>query len=296
MNERAVVLGKDSPLIGVITEPANLSAAADRPAVLIMNSGIIHRVGPGRGMVRLARDLAERGAVVARFDHSGIGDSPSRQDRTPWPRNTILEAREVMDDLSQRYGCRHFILMGICSGALTSFHVAREDPRVVGAVLMNSQGTEANADWQRTVKNREWARQYWTRSLFNADSWRRALAGKVQYRRLLSVLGRQIRDRVAPSDAAITVTQSVWAQLHEMLQRGVQVMFVLSEGGHASDYFDVLMDGKIATLESTGCFHHVTLERCDHTMTLLGNQHDLLQQVGTWMDQRWGQVAPGNSV
>ena len=108
----------------------------------------------------------------------------------------------------------------------------------------------------------------------------------MQYRRLLSVLGRQIRDRVAPSDAATSVTNSVSAQLQEMLERGVQMMFVLSEGGHANDFFDVLMDGKVATLESTGCFHHATLERCDHTMTLLGNQQDLLREVGTWMD-RW---------
>ena len=291
MNEQAAVLGKSSPLIGIITEPANLAAAADRPAVVIMNSGIVHRVGPGRGMVRLARDLAGRGSVVVRFDHSGIGDSPSRQDHTPWPRNTIVEAREVMDDLSRRYGSRQFILMGICSGALTSFHVAREDPRVVGAVLMNSQGTEASAEWQRFVRNREWARQYWTRSLFNADSWRRAFAGQVQYRRLLTVLGRQIRDRVAPPDDATSLTHSVWAQLQEILERGVQVMFVLAEGGHASDFFDVLMDGKTASLEATGCFHHVTLERCDHTMTLLGNQHDLLREVGTWMDRQWGSAA-----
>ena len=213
MKERAAVLGRSSPLIGIITEPVDLSAAADRPAVVIMNSGIVHRVGPGRVTVRLARDLAGQGSLVARFDHSGIGDSPSRQDRIPWPRNTIMETREVMDDLSERYGSRRFVLMGICSGALTSFHTAREDPRVAGAVLMNSQGTESSADWQRYVRNREWARQYWARSLLSVDSWRRAFTGQIQYRRMLTVLARQVRDRVAPPEGSTLANRSMQDQI-----------------------------------------------------------------------------------
>jgi hypothetical protein len=95
---------------------------------------------------------------------------------------------------------------------------------------------------------------------------------------------------VSPPKEATSVNRLMQAQILEILERGVQLMFVLSEGGHARDFFNVLMGGKIAELESTGRFHHVTLERCDHTMTLLANQHDLIRAVRTWIDRPWVQA------
>src|SRR5690606_23743533 len=75
MRESAVLFGPTRSLVGVVTEPAAGSARPDAPAVLILNSGLVHRVGPKRLHVRLARRLAGLGFTCMRIDLSGIGDS-----------------------------------------------------------------------------------------------------------------------------------------------------------------------------------------------------------------------------
>ncbi|HEY5972738.1 MAG TPA: hypothetical protein VIT22_12400, partial [Pseudoxanthomonas sp.] len=50
------------------------SGTARGTTVVLLNAGLIHRVGPFRLYVRLARELAESGFDVLRFDLPGIGD------------------------------------------------------------------------------------------------------------------------------------------------------------------------------------------------------------------------------
>ena len=72
--EKAVRFGSSASLVGVVTEAATGTAAADRPAFLFLNSGILHRVGSCRMHVRMARALSAAGFDCLRFDYSGIGD------------------------------------------------------------------------------------------------------------------------------------------------------------------------------------------------------------------------------
>src|SRR5262245_3370773 len=142
MQEHASVFGKTSPLFGVITDPVRggASPAEKRSAVILLNAGVIHRVGPSRLYVALARSMAAQGWTAVRFDHSGIGDSPARRDGLPFEQSAIVEAREVMDSLQRERGIDRFVLVGLCSGAVTAFEVAETDDRVTGAALINPQG------------------------------------------------------------------------------------------------------------------------------------------------------------
>jgi hypothetical protein len=72
MNEEAVLIG--GSLVGILSRPpAGVDPAM--PGVLLLNAGRIHRVGPNRLYVAIARRLAAMGFAVCRFDLSGIGDS-----------------------------------------------------------------------------------------------------------------------------------------------------------------------------------------------------------------------------
>lgn len=51
-------LGDEGHLVAVATQPAN---AADVPGVILLNAGVLHRVGPHRLHVHLARRLAAAG-------------------------------------------------------------------------------------------------------------------------------------------------------------------------------------------------------------------------------------------
>ena len=175
MRERALRLGPAGALVGVVSEPAPAGPPAPaRPALILLNAGIVHRVGPSRLSVRLARGLCAAGFLAARFDHGGLGDSAGSADRRTFLEGAVDETRTVMDALSERYGVQRFLLGGLCAGAATAFRTAVLDPRVAGLCLMNAQGLDGSPRWNEHVKNRGWARNYWTRSLFSTDSWRRA--------------------------------------------------------------------------------------------------------------------------
>ena len=72
--EKVVRFGRETKLVGVLSEPQG-GGPVREPMLLLVNSGILHRVGACRFHVRLARRLASEGVSALRFDFSGIGDS-----------------------------------------------------------------------------------------------------------------------------------------------------------------------------------------------------------------------------
>lgn len=130
MRERVLRIGKPTPLVGIATEPTTIDPA--RPAVIILNSGVMHHVGSCRLSVKLARSIAAEGTLAVRFDYSGIGDSESRRGTPPFEEVSVTECAEVMDHLQRTRGMERFILYGLCSGADAAYNTAVADPRVVG--------------------------------------------------------------------------------------------------------------------------------------------------------------------
>ena len=151
MKEQAVSFGKDGGLVGVLSEPARAAAA---PHILVLNAGFVHRVGPGRLAVDIARNLADAGFPVLRFDFSGIGDSEPRVPHPGAIAGGIADARDAMDYLCDVHGARQFVLCGLCSGARHAHHIAMADPRVIGAILL---------DGPAYPTARYWAQEAWQR-------------------------------------------------------------------------------------------------------------------------------------
>ena len=137
MREKAVQFGKTASLVGVLTEPLPGAALAGAPAVVWLDSGILHRVGACRLYVRIARRLAEHGIASLRFDFSGLGDSEQRKDTLRFEESAIVETREAMDWLAQTRGTKEFVLAGLCSGADMAHETARVDERVVALGMLD---------------------------------------------------------------------------------------------------------------------------------------------------------------
>lgn len=133
MNERAISFGESSALFGILGSPD--VPDPQRPAVLIPNTGVIHRVGPSRMHVELARALAAAGVVSLRLDHAGLGDSepvPGRSEADSAP-----ELCSAMDALDSRNIANGYIIIGTHNGAHEAHQAARVDPRLIGAVFLD---------------------------------------------------------------------------------------------------------------------------------------------------------------
>lgn len=136
MKEEAITFGPGDRMVGVLTEP-DASPASKRPHVLLLNAGFVHRVGPGRLSVEIARQVARAGFRSLRFDFSGIGDSQARVPPLDPIACGVADARAAMDHLCREHDATTFILLGLCSGARHAHHIAVADSRVAGGVMLD---------------------------------------------------------------------------------------------------------------------------------------------------------------
>jgi pimeloyl-ACP methyl ester carboxylesterase len=188
VREQAAMLGPRKSLVGIVAqvvEPGRPEGAVtDVPAVVILNAGIIHRVGPNRMFVDLARLLAAAGHTVVRFDLSGIGDSEPRPDGLAPLAAALEDIREVLDSLQSTRQIQRFILVGLCSGADHAIVYAGQDPRVVGTVLIDPSIPRTGRYYLQHYR----ARMFRLRSWLNFTSGRHpfwsALRGCMSGRRL----------------------------------------------------------------------------------------------------------------
>jgi acetyl esterase/lipase len=124
VDEEVVYLGPDR-LFGVVTRPPAPAPVAGATVVLL-NSGRIDHVGPGRLWVELARSWAATGLSVVRVDLSGLGDSPARAGQ---PADVVYSPGAV-DDVAEIARAvspadpSAVVLMGLCSGAYHSVQAA----------------------------------------------------------------------------------------------------------------------------------------------------------------------------
>ncbi len=174
-------------LSGILVEPV---AASGNPAVVLLNTGADHHVGPHRMYVPLARRWAELGFPVLRFDLTGIGDSESNDalmTNESYPTTALRDIHDAVVFMSdeRRYGC--VILAGMCSGAYHAIHA--QDPAVCGVIAVNPPlyyhvGDPIEEDpYHNEVETRRV-----TRALRSPAKWRRLLSGRVDLRYTVTVL------------------------------------------------------------------------------------------------------------
>ncbi len=218
-SEQIAQIGSPVPMYGVLTVPDG--AAAKPFALIILNSGLLHHVGSCCLSVKLARAAASMGVTVLRYDASGIGDSAPRTTDLPQDRRAVRELREAMDYLQQTRGIERFALMGLCSGAFTSFAAALEDQRVIGV-------TQIAAFAYRT---RGWYLRHYGARLLVFQSWRnfvlRMLGKRGTLRRGLSL---QYLDDSADADWDVPDKQELERGYRALLERKVRLLTIMTGG------------------------------------------------------------------
>ncbi len=276
MRERAIRFGKGVSLVGVLAEPSQ-GADPALPAVILLNSGILHHVGASRLHVQIARRLADRGHLAMRFDFSGIGDSEARKDTLPFVKSAPLEVQEAMDYLATR-GARTFVLIGLCSGADMAFKVAGVDPRVVGLAQMDAFAYRTTGYY---------VRHYGAR-LGRLSSWKSFVGRKL--RRLAPAALPPVADAERDPESETPEYRrkfppqaEVARDLRTLVERNVRLKFIFSGGqeehyNHRSQYaasFREVPFGDLLEVDYIG--------DADHLFTDLAHQRAVLGMLSEWM-------------
>ncbi len=293
INETAIQTHGPTPLIGVMTTPAAKSPRST--AVLLLNAGLIHRIGPNRFYVKMARHLAQKGFVVCRFDLSGIGDSSARQDRIALEPRIVDDTQQVMELICQTQGIARFILIGHCSGAAYAMLLARHDPRVTATVMINPEGGDEG--WTTYDRQRKTVRYYENYlgqvALRDPQKWRRFLTGQVSYRNLLQVvfqnlLWNRLSARVFKLRTIVKGRKTrrlVAAYLDvvdEILAHDTRMLYVYAENSSGWQQMKSLLGPPLKARSEAGGLDLQVISNADHTFTLLENQRSLFEVVSHW--------------
>src|SRR5262249_1267225 len=114
-------------LFGILSTPSAIGASRSGRAILLLNAGSVHHVGPNRLYTVLARRWAAMGHVVLRLDNSGIGDSrprPGEAENVVYSGRALEDVAAALSFLRRQPGVLDCRAVGLCSGAYHAFKSA----------------------------------------------------------------------------------------------------------------------------------------------------------------------------
>jgi hypothetical protein len=269
LRDEVLRFGPDEQLVGVLSGPTAPTA------VLLLNAGVLHRIGPHRLHVSLARRLAELGFSALRLDLGGIGDSVASSDAPTFRESAVADTRLAMSGLEAK---RH-VIFGICAGADNALATALADDRVAGIVLVDPYVYATRRAQLRDVRaklQRMGARE--------SVRWGMRLVGRRVRERL-----ERLRDRgkaqAEPQGREPPPIADYRMQLAALVERGVKILAVYSGSlGTAYNHEDQLFE---LFPELRGKVDRAYFPHANHTFTELDAQRALIDTVSRWIAARF---------
>jgi len=294
MTEQVVLFGAQASLCGLLARPV---AAPTRPPIILLNTGIIHRVGHHRMNVTISRLYAAKGHPVVRFDFGGIGDSPVQSETLAPLDANLASITEVCDWLETNLGQSGFILMGLCSGADHSIIHASRDPRIAGVVLIDPSIPRTFRFFVKNV----------ARDLSRPAVWVNLATGRsktwARFRRLMgqsSGSGAVQPETKEPFARPELENPEVIAFLEKTYQdavdNGARILAIFT-GGHdfQHNYRRQLLDALPRVKFRNRLNLHFYAD-CDHTFTYERHRKRLLAELDRWLDKLVSDQEKGNEA
>lgn len=283
MRERVLRFGPGENLVGILTEPSPNRLVTQAPIAVLLNAGIVHRVGPFRLNVELARALAAVGVRTLRIDLSGLGDSENRSDAVNSIERAIRDTQAAFEKLELLTSIRQFVLFGLCSGSHYAHQVCLADDRVVGAAFMDGYAFTTPQHRSRRIRSKL---RY--RFLRNAIK-RRLLRLKLEEASTISQNGSTVPVEFFEHNNQDRLR--VVAELQSMLNRQVRLKFVFT-GGHP-DFSSTEQLEEMYGMQANE--HNVSLDYfplAEHTFPVAESRRLLLTSLVEWYSNGFCNCAP----
>lgn len=287
ITESARNFGADGHLFGILAQG---QGGKDRPAIVMCNAGSVHHVGPNRIYVTLARHLAPAGYDSLRFDLESLGDSVLRRpgrENYPYPHTATADTRAAID-LLKSLGYRRFIVLGLCSGAHTTFHTGLEarDDAIEELILINPMSFYWKEGNSLDTSRRYQDAAAYKRSARDLSRWLKLLRGEVNMKRLLEVITADARDKLRLHE-----DPRLAGDLKKLQQLNRAVTLFIAEGDPGRD---ILMAGAPRTARRAlerGAMRLEMIPDADHTFSQFKPRNELLWRLNAHLARRTGAVS-----
>jgi alpha-beta hydrolase superfamily lysophospholipase len=278
--------GHNGNLFGILSEPLT-DDLTNRPVIILSNSGAVHHIGQHRLSVLLARNLARTGFRCLRMDLSGLGDSyieDSNKENDVYVPSSSTDIEEAIKSLQQNG--TSFVIMGLCSGAHTAFHVAIDLPSLPikecilinpatfywkeGMSLSNLPSIDADTQWH-----------YYKNTMWQKERWMKLILGKADTKAIFYTIREKsiniVKSKARAGLKNLNIMKPIPNDLNDDLLgishtgRVISFIFSSSEIG-----YDILMSnakGAVKKLTKNNMMSIQFIQDADHTFTM--NKHRL---------------------
>ncbi len=265
MSERLIQFGSDGALNGVIRSAAHADHAQ---GVLLFNAGVIHRIGPHRLNVKIAKALP---APSLRFDLSGQGESEPAGAGLGYEQQAVADIADAIDVMQAECGISDIAIVGICSGADHAMRAALSDERIGALVLVDPYAYPNSAA----------ARADFIARAADPDRWLRKL-GSIKTRSDETEAANEISAEPLDQGRPVAQKEKFAADLTALTSRGVRIQIIYSGlvrryVSKPAHFFQTFAD---CGFEST--IDVATMPFADHTFTALAAQDALIERIRCW--------------
>ena len=274
MKESVFTIGKSTQLVGVLTEAEAKSTSEHKPTVLILNSGLLGRIGPFRLHVQLARQLAKTGYNAFRLDLSGIGDSERHNDNRSNEEKHLSDIKEVMDFLEKEIDAEKFIIMGICTGAVNAHKTMLHDNRALAAVCIDGY----------IYKTCKYYINYYLPKIFSAQIWLNHINDL--YNRIFNKTENKIvedDDKKLNYRWELPPKEETETELQKFIDKNTH-LFCIYTSTWACNYSNQLADA-FPSLKFGNNIQSVYLSDATHTFPVPEDRKALIETISEWLEK-----------
>jgi alpha/beta superfamily hydrolase len=290
MHQEAIHFGNDHNLFGILTQPKE-TLHKELPIIILLNAGLVHRIGPNRIYVNLAYELANESFTSFRFDFSGIGDSENTLADKNNDNKCLQDTMMAIDYLWKNFDVNKFVLVGICSGADIAFQAALKSENILAICLINSaciNFNKAGINYKQVQMKTNL--RYYKKNMFNLARWKKILTWESSLFTFTNL--RSLIKNIVPAlskNTKTTLEISDYNPLKEwytIVDRGTNVYHILSEGSSSLDLFnhisgrtDYRLPGPFSKIK-----RHI-MKDADHVFTPIWSQEHVISLICNWLKE-----------
>jgi alpha/beta superfamily hydrolase len=267
----------DDRLVAIVAHPPAAHGRPPRRAVVMLNAGAIHHVGPNRLYVTLARRLAATGVLAVRVDLSGLGDSPPR----PGAAENVVYGEHAIRDIAatvawvRARGAAEVAIVGLCSGAYHALKAAVTGVPIDTIVPINpltffyAQGMPLDFAAFRVAEDT--AR--YAGLLQTVGGWRKLVRGDFDVSRAIHVLAERARTiavhraRDFARQLRVPLRNDLGSELAALAARGVAMRFVFAGDDPGLALLEEQGGSIVRRLAARGALAIDVIAGADHTFT-----------------------------
>jgi hypothetical protein len=280
MNEEIISFGENNRLTGIMTYPVNDNISIERPAVIMLNAGLVHRIGPFRFYVDLARLFAEKNFITLRFDLSGLGDSTFSTDNSEFEKYAITDTDIAMDYITSKTGIKTFVLLGLCSGADNIHAITKINNKVIGCILLDAYGYPTRLFSLHKYID---TFHYYLISIFSMDKW-------ISFFKKKSSKTLYSKSNSSADKTAVLLSQRNWPEQNEaekdildFIKRGIKLLYIYSGGvpyyyNYRKQFYDMF-----PSLNKSNNLFVKFFPKADHTYTSINQRKLMLECICSWL-------------